>query len=290
MAQYAGAAYCPGNNNATITGTPITCPQGNCHLVEEAGAHGAVEFENTFEADNTGYIAIDDTNKLVVLAFRGSTSFANWKMDLTVGREDTDLCHKCRVHKGFWDAWKQIRDGIISDVLAVVATHQDYRFAIVGHSLGGALATLAAADVRKVSDMEKTELYTYGSPRVGNKETVEFLTDQSTLSYRVTSMSDPVVRTPPHWWGYYHTSPEYWVRDHAEAPGIDDIWVIRGYNNEHGSAGQDSLNPEQHLNYFGSITLCSPEHDRSGLEMLLEPWNAGQGFPRMSWGLRSCCW
>ena len=53
MAQYAAAAYWPGNNNSTDT--PLSCssdqckyhPEGNCPLVEAANATTSVEFKNT---------------------------------------------------------------------------------------------------------------------------------------------------------------------------------------------------------------------------------------------------
>ena len=46
-----------------------------------------------------------------------------------------------------------------------------------GHSLGGALATLAAYDLKNVADKAKLDVhiscYTYGAPRVGNHSFAE---------------------------------------------------------------------------------------------------------------------
>ena len=263
MAQYSAAAYCPGNNNGT--GTLITCPIGNCPLVEAARGPGLFEFEDTIWADNTGVVAIDNTNQLVVLAFRGSESVSNWRVDLYAVRHPSDLCRHCHVHSGFWNAWTEIRERAKAKVLTAVRIHPEYRLVITGHSLGGAIATLAAGDFRKMHHRlaATTELYTFGAPRVGNRHTAAFLTKQSSLSFRITSMSDPVPRQPGHILGYWHTSPEYWIHNHPQNPGPDDITVITGFYNKHGNSGEHGLNVARHREYFGPITSCSTEDDES---------------------------
>jgi hypothetical protein len=45
MEEYAGAAYCPGNTNSTITGDKVSCNTGNCPLVEATGAVTVAEFQ-----------------------------------------------------------------------------------------------------------------------------------------------------------------------------------------------------------------------------------------------------
>lgn len=263
MAQYSAATYCPGNNNAS--GVPITCPSGNCPLVESARARSAFEFENTLWTDDTGFLAIDDANRLIVLAFRGSESVSNWKVNLNVIRRPSDLCKRCHVHGGFWDAWVEIRDRAKIGVLEAVKSHPNYRFAITGHSLGGAVAILAAGEFRKMNaDLAaRTEVYTFGSPRVGNRHTAAFLTDQSDLSFRVTSMSDPVPREPGHLLGYDHTSPEFWIHAHPHNPGPDDIKVVTGFYNGHGNSGRHGMKISRHREYFGQICNCSTEGDSS---------------------------
>ena len=97
------------------------------------------------------------------------------------------------------------------------------------HSLGGAIATLAAADIRKLDDpwyLANTELYTFGSPRVGSDHTARFLSKQSTLSYRVTSQNDPIPHMPFLDFRYWHTQPEYWISRNADAPKREDILFL----------------------------------------------------------------
>lgn len=258
MAQYSAAAYCMINNNGGPTESLITCPESNnCPLVEAAGAHGALEFQNNQFADDTGFIAVDDTNKLVVLAFRGTTSLANWKVDSKVLRVPTEYCDECHAHEGFYEAWQLIKTNVEVKVAEQVKKYPEYKLVITGHSLGAALATLAAGYFRKNEELKgKTELYTFGSPRVGNEELAEFLTAQSDFSYRVTHQADPVVRVPPRWTGYYHTSPEYWIRDHGLDPSTSDFTVLTGLYNKDGSSGQHAVKLTPHGEYFGEISSC----------------------------------
>ena len=156
--EYAAAAYCIGNNNSPET--PVTCPCNNCELVEEANATTISEFENTIKTDDTGFIAIDKFHKVIVLAFRGSRSKKNWFADLDITRRNTDLCHGCRVHQGFWKSWTEAAPVVIPKIEDAAKKHPEYDVVVTGHSLGAAVATLAAAKIRKLGPhfADKTEL------------------------------------------------------------------------------------------------------------------------------------
>lgn len=66
---------------------------------------------------------------------------------------------------------------------------------ICGHSLGGAMATVAA------SRMRPDALYTYGSPRVGTRS---FVKSFDTPHYRHVNNNDIVPSVPPFFLGYKH--------------------------------------------------------------------------------------
>lgn len=76
FAQHSAAAYCEENNKSPKG--PITCHAGNCPMLETTNVTSFEEFQNAGPDDDTGFIAIDHTRKLTVLAFRGSISDANW--------------------------------------------------------------------------------------------------------------------------------------------------------------------------------------------------------------------
>jgi alpha-beta hydrolase superfamily lysophospholipase len=96
----------------------------------------------------TGYVAIDSTNRNIVISFRGSLSVRNWLANVDFTAIPTDLCGDCKVHQGFWKSWLEARPGILSAVKAAAAENPGYGVVATGHSLGGAIATLCAADLR----------------------------------------------------------------------------------------------------------------------------------------------
>lgn len=266
MAQYAAAAYCPINNDSPSSS--IVCPTGNCPLVESAGARTVIEFENTTGADVTGFLAVDETNRLIVLGIRGSHSTANWKINFNFPRGRTDLCDKCRIHRGYWKAWLGFRDTVRPQVLLLMKDYPDYRFAITGHSLGGALGTIAAGDLRKMNDdlARRTELYSFGSPRLASYHAAVFLSEQSPMSYRITNRKDPVPRLPPWIFGFGHTSPEYYITNHSANPGPDDFKVFEGYQHDRGNSGSGDFlkGYKKHASYFSpEISQCAVKKDKS---------------------------
>ncbi len=180
----------------------------------------------------------------------------NWFENLEQWRSPSDLCDECHIHHGFWEQWTSIRDMIISNVEKATGNHPDYRFVVAGHSLGGALATIAAADIRKHSEwfLSKTELFSYGSPRVGDFLSARFLTEQSRKSFRITARDDVVPRLPWTSLGFMHTSPEFFIERNADDPRPEDITVLTGYFNSHGNSGQDAFDLKYHRNYFGAIS------------------------------------
>ena len=75
----------------------------------------------------------------------------------------TGLCRLvCLAHSGFWNTWQQSRDDIIKALLPVVNKNPQNRLMVTGHSLGGALATLAATVLRGAPYNLELDLYTFG--------------------------------------------------------------------------------------------------------------------------------
>jgi hypothetical protein len=133
---------------------------------------------------------------------------------------------------------------------------------VTGHSLGGAVATLAAAYLR--ASGTAVSLYTYGSPRVGNAAFADFVSAQPGGEIRVTHLDDPVPKLPPLLFDYRHTSPEYWLSDGSAtttAYSVSDVVICTGDANTNCNAGTGGLDIEAHLYYLGPITGCSSGFD-----------------------------
>lgn len=108
------------------------------------------------------------------------------------------------------------------------------------------------------------DLYTVGSPRVGNLAFAEFVTAQEGAEYRATHFDDPVPRLPPIVLGYYHTSPEYWL-EAGPATNVDyaisGIAICVGYANTSCNAGTGGLDTEAHSYYFQYIGCGGDDSD-----------------------------
>lgn len=140
---------------------------------------------------------------------------------------------------------------------AALQANPSYKLVVTGHSLGGAVATIAAASLRAAG--LPCDLYTYGSPRVGNAAFAQFVTDQAGAEFRVTHTDDPVPRLPPILFGYRHVSPEYWIYAGSGGAGASaaDIKVCAGTANTDCNAGTSGLDAAAHGQYFGPIAGCS---------------------------------
>lgn len=198
-----------------------------------------------------GFVAVDSVRKEVVLSFRGSSSVRNWIADLYFIQTSCDWVDDCLVHSGFLDSWNEIKAVIYGFIETAFAANPTYTLVVTGHSLGGAVGTLAVADLRE--DGYPCDLYTYGSPRVGNMAFVEFVTTQAGNEYRTTHYDDPVPRLPPIFLNYRHTSNEYWLAD-GPATDIDytltEVETCVGYANTSCNAGTFGLDGDAHEYYL----------------------------------------
>ncbi|KAM7187491.1 mono and diacylglycerol lipase [Naviculisporaceae sp. PSN 640] len=251
-AQYAAAAQC---NNGNTPGQLITCGGGACPLVAAGGAKTVVSFD-TILTDTRGYIAVDPIRSLIVLSFRGSTSINNWISNVLFFQISCPLTPGCKVHLGFAASWEEVSDTVIAGIAAAKKANPTYKIVITGHSLGGAVGTLAAAYLR--SQGYAADLYTYGSPRVGNEAFVKYVTEQAGSEYRVTHTDDPVPKLPPLVADFRHTSPEYWITSKDNVvKSTTDIKVCTGYGTTACNESDDGFNTTAHVWYFGPIAGCA---------------------------------
>lgn len=127
----------------------------------------------------------------VLIATRGTVQTADWLSNLDIGVELGP--GGCLVHAGFHKLWKSFR----ADVTAFLRGRNPSRIHCVGHSLGGALATLNA-DSLSSGRVAPVSLYTFGCPRVGDPFFARALTRRLGQDeiHRVAVSSDPVPMIP----------------------------------------------------------------------------------------------
>lgn len=199
-------------------------------------SHVCTNVQSTTITDASGFVALDSTTKAIVITFRGSYSVRNWITDATFTFTDPKLCDGCLAELGFWSSWVVVRDSIIETLNHTVSEHPDYEVVVVGHSLGAAVATLAAADIR-TKGHPSAKLYAYASPRVANPALAKHITAQDG-NYRFSHIDDPVPKLPLLTMGYVHVSPEYFISSATNATvHTGDIEVLEGEVNSQGNTG-----------------------------------------------------
>lgn len=123
-------------------------------------------------------------NSYRIVVFRGSHDLRDWLTNFDVRPVDCSTGGKA--HEGFLNAlesvWKKLSELLGNDDSSPVF--------FTGHSLGGALATLAAALYGR-----RCQLYTFGSPLVGDGKFSAAL--QNASSYRIVNNRDIVATVPP---------------------------------------------------------------------------------------------
>ncbi len=104
------------------------------------------------------------------------------------------------VHQGFYYAF----DSMLTDLSSFKQSLKGISVIhCVGHSLGGAIATLAADWLKKNGGVSTVKLYTFGSPRVGLASFASRCSSnlQTNNIYRVYHKTDPVPMVPT--WPFY---------------------------------------------------------------------------------------
>lgn len=138
----------------------------------------------------------------LVLCFRGTSSGKDAITDANFFKSDA-FGGEGRVHRGFKGALDSVWDQVIA-VMAELNLNKTKPIFVSGHSLGAALAQLAAYRLA-LSQYHVKGVYVYGSPRVGNTafaNAYNELIDE--VTYLHINNDDIVARVPPPILGFRH--------------------------------------------------------------------------------------
>lgn len=167
-----------------------------------------------------------------MVAFRGSVGFKNYLLDARFAMSrwpdwptaNLSICPNCKVHNGAAVGYRSIRDEMWAAIDMMGCFHLDFS----GHSLGGALVSLASLEARHRQATRVDRVYTFAKPRVGNLAFVE--------AYRAAAGAS--LDRPPMWRivGYRDPVPQL--------PMITLLYV------------HEPLQVYYHTDYFSSFVIC----------------------------------
>jgi predicted lipase len=164
----------------------------------------------------TGYVA--DINTIVVV-FRGTRTLDGWIRDLRFAKPDLEFGmapEGAKVHLGFYEAWMFLKPIMEPSFLELAQEYPGSKVLISGHSLGGAISTLAAVDLYSSHfnlKLGKWTVYTIGQPRVGNEIFSKWTNSFPFEYYRLVYENDLVPHLPPAFFGFVHINTEIWIHD-----------------------------------------------------------------------------
>ncbi|MCP4373511.1 MAG: lipase family protein [Deltaproteobacteria bacterium] len=130
---------------------------------------------------------------IAFIVFRGTTkSVDEWLNNLDFRLIMTEYGG---IHKGFAESLDSISNYHLSQIIKLF--DKPYKIHIAGHSRGGALATLTAAVLMK-NNIKPSGIYTYGSPKVGDKTFADWYDSRlKEVTIRVVNRNDPIPHLPP---------------------------------------------------------------------------------------------
>jgi len=152
-----------------------------------------LKFEVFYDVEGT-QLFIASSNNFVIVSFRGTQIEERIDLETDIDAIFTSIGDGLEVHRGFYKAYSKVKELIIKRVRLL--KKRGYKIYYTGHSLGGAIATFLAYDLKP------TALYTFGSPMVGNKKFTNSLKDCKI--YRFVNGCDIVPTLPSIMSSYSH--------------------------------------------------------------------------------------
>ncbi|XP_078367183.1 lipase ZK262.3-like [Oculina patagonica] len=149
--------------------------------------------------DCSGYVAVSHALKVIVVAFRDSKhydqAFAHF-IETLVAPKTQFLDGEVQPYwkRGFDALWPSME----AEVNALVSQNPTYQIWVTGHSLGGAMASLASTwlSYYNIAPRKNIILYTFGMPRVGDYDYALQHDQLVNNSWRVVNDDDLVPHFP----------------------------------------------------------------------------------------------
>lgn len=176
------------------------------------------EFISVFGVDkNSAQAALIEHKDYLCMTFRGTNEISDWLDNI-----DAFATKKLfgEFHRGFWNCVDDVWQPLDNRLKELRQARMRPLF-LTGHSLGGAMASIAAARLID-EDRPFSGVYTFGQPRAMARDTARtFNMECKSRYFRFHNNNDIVTRVPARMMGYSHVGSYYYISEekmiHPEA-------------------------------------------------------------------------
>ena len=213
------------------------------------------KFISVFGVDNnSAQAAVVEHEEYLCIAFRGTNELADWLDNInTLSTEQLfgDF------HRGFWDSVEDVWEPLDKKVKELQAQKKRPLF-VTGHSLGGAMATVATARLVD-KDEPFTSTYTFGQPRALRKATAKIFDTKCKPKYfRFQNNNDIVTRVPSSITGYEHIGNYLYISEEKTINKDASFWYrfqdyIDGFFAAFKTKGFDGIEDHDIQDYLDAI-------------------------------------
>uniref|UniRef100_A0A914YSX6 Fungal lipase-like domain-containing protein n=1 Tax=Panagrolaimus superbus TaxID=310955 RepID=A0A914YSX6_9BILA len=204
----------------------------------------------------SGFLAVSHSDKAIIISFRGTLGDEQLSQEFIDSLIDplVNFVGGGKINAYFSSAFTKIwNHGMRDAFFASKNKYANYTLWITGHSLGAAMAAIAGGTIVKLGyfPANETIVYTFGEPRVGNKDFAAALDSLLPTIYRVIHAHDMVPHIPLEGvLGYYHHKREVWYNNNM-ARG-DPFIICEEDEDKKCSNSENVLIWSDHDVYFGA--------------------------------------
>ena len=169
---------------------------------------------------NSAQAALVEHEDYLCMVFRGTDELSDW-LDNINAFSTKKLFGE--FHCGFWNSVEDVWQ-LINGKFRYLQEERKRPLFITGHSLGGAMATIAAAKFIH-EDKPFTSVYTFGQPRALSRETAQiFNIECKSRFFRFHNNNDIVTRVPARLMGYSHVGSYLYITEDQEIHPEVGFW------------------------------------------------------------------
>ncbi|KXN71804.1 alpha/beta-hydrolase [Conidiobolus coronatus NRRL 28638] len=224
------------------------------------------DVEEVFRNLYYGTLAVVGANhktKEIIISHRGSINIQNWLRNLSYepvqfpGAKEGAL-----VHKGFLGVYNSNAAKVNEYLFKMIEKpkYKGYTVIFTGHSLGAAAATVQAVDLGPKLNEKKVpfKLFAYHSPRVGDKNFVDYAVALNFPIARYTMQGDLVNQLGPRQLKYVHLPGEF--HTHKDERGDKVMTCSQEWDEDPNCAwsSRDNIDLLDHVRAFNQLInfLC----------------------------------